>query len=107
MIDIKELRAIAADAEKIVFTQHVLERIRQREVEKHDLLDIIMNGEIIEPYPNDRPFPSCLILYLKVNGKPLHLVCSMGNNKVYIITVYEPDLKHWEPDFMTRREKSK
>ena len=107
MIDIKELRTLAADMEKIVFTQHVLERIRKREVEKHDLLDIIMNGEIIEQYPNDYPFPSCLILYLKVNGKPLHLVCSMGNNKVYIITVYEPDLEHWESDFMTRKEKSK
>ena len=107
MIDIKELRTLAADTEKTVFTQHVLERIRKREVEKHDLLDIIMNGEIIEQYPNDYPFPSCLILYLKVNGKPLHLVCSMGNNKVYIITVYEPDLEHWESDFMTRKEKSK
>lgn len=107
MIDIKELRTLAADMEKIVFTQHVLERIRKREVEKHDLLDIIMNGEIIEQYPNDYPLPSCLILYLKVNGKPLHLVCSMGNNKVYIITVYEPDLEYWESDFMTRKEKSK
>lgn len=107
MIDIRELRAIAENIDNVVFTGHALERIKQRGLKKRDLLDIIMNGEIIEQYPTDKYYPSCLILYFKINGNPLHLVCSMGNNKVYIITIYEPDLKHWEPDFMTRKERLK
>ena len=107
MIDIKEMRALAVNIDNVVLTKHVLDRIRQRGVEKRDLLNVIMYGEIIEQYPDDYPYPSCLILYLKINSKPLHLVCSMGNNKVYIITVYEPDLKHWEPDFTARKERAK
>ena len=82
-------------------------RMKQRKINLGDIYAGIDNGIIIEQYPNDMYFPSCLMLYCKVNGQPLHFVCSMGNNKIYIITAYYPDLKHWEDDFMTRKGASK
>lgn len=75
MIDIKELQTMAVNTDDVILTQHVLERIRQREVERDDLFNIIINGEIIEQYPNDYPFPSCLILGNSIKGDPLHIVC--------------------------------
>ena len=48
MIDIKDLQALASDTDNVILTQHVLERIRQREVERDDLFNIIMSGEIID-----------------------------------------------------------
>lgn len=103
MIDIKELQAIAVNEDNVVFTEHVLDRIRQREVSKLDLLNVIKTGEIIEQYPNDYPFPSCLILGVGENGDPLHIVCGFGKNKVWGVTVYIPDENEWEEDLKTRR----
>lgn len=103
MIDLKDLQAIAVNTDDVILTQHVLERIRERQVERDDLFNIIMSGEIIEQYPNDFPFPSCLILGNSIEGDPLHIVCGLGKNKVWVVTVYIPDLDEWETDLKTRK----
>lgn len=103
MIDIKLLQMLALNTDNVVFTEHVLDRIRQREVTKSDLLNVIKTGEIIEQYPDDYPFPSCLILGLSENFSPLHIVCGFGKNKVWVVTVYIPDEEQWEDDLKTRR----
>ncbi len=38
---------------------------------------------------------------------PLHVVAALDERipKVFIITAYEPDLEHFEPDFKTRRKR--
>ncbi len=105
MIDIKELQALCADPDNVILTHHVLERIRQREIERDDLFNVVSTGKIIEQYPNDYPFPSCLILGNSLNGSPLHLVCGSAKNKVWFVTVYFPDPDEWEDDLKTRRGK--
>lgn len=55
----------------------------------------MMNGEIIEYYPDDYPFPSCLILGYFNSGKGIHVVCS--------VTAYYPDKNEWLEDLRTRR----
>lgn len=69
-----------------------------------DVKQCIMNGEIIEEYPTDKPYPSCLILGYINNKRPLHIVCSIFDNHIFIITVYEPNLLKWCEDFKTRKE---
>lgn len=83
---------------------HAYERMRQRDVSVSDLEKLVLNGEIIESYSGDRPFPSCLILGM-VQNRPLHAVVSYNksNDKSYIITVYEPDRDEFEDDFKTRK----
>lgn len=103
MLDINILRMVAANTDNVIFTDHVLGRIRQREVSKSDLLNVIKTGEIIEQYPNDYPFPSCLILGAAENLGPLHIVCGFGKNKIWVVTVYVPDTEEWEDDMKTRR----
>jgi len=39
----------------------------------------LLNGEIIERYPDAQPYPSCLVLGWLASGDPLHLVCSRGS----------------------------
>ena len=60
------------------------------------------SGGIIEEYPQDYPYPSCLLLH--VLEKPLHVVCGAGDGQLWIITVYRPDPSQWETDFATRKE---
>lgn len=40
--------------------------------------EAIVNGEIIEEYPNDYPFPSCLILGITIKCRYLHIVVGKG-----------------------------
>jgi hypothetical protein len=69
-----------------------------------DVLTALTNGEIIEQYPNDYPFPSCLVLgYIKA-GKALHIVCGSNGTELWLITAYIPSLAKWTEDFKYRRK---
>jgi hypothetical protein len=55
----------------------------------------VLNGEIIEEYPQDKYGPSCLV-YGKTNaGKVLHAQVS-DLPRVKVITVYEPNPDEWD-----------
>ncbi|MBM4121748.1 MAG: DUF4258 domain-containing protein [Nitrospira sp.] len=41
-----------------------------------EVLQVLNVGEIIETYPEDSPYPSCLILGRTVTERPLHIVCA-------------------------------
>lgn len=47
---------------KIKWTAHVAQRIQERNISRHDVMNCILTGEIIENYPQDYPHPSCLSL---------------------------------------------
>ena len=72
----------------------------ERGISRQDVKTAIMAGEIIEIYPDDQPFSSCLVL--GTNG--LHVVASIGNGKLWIITSYWPSMEKWESDLKTRKE---
>jgi hypothetical protein len=74
-------------------------------VSRNDVFDVLLTGEQIEDYPDDKPFPSALFLGWMAD-EPLHVVAAIDreSNWAYIITVYRPDLEHFEPDFKTRRK---
>lgn len=87
----------------IEWTRHVVIRIMQRGISREDIIHVLLNGEIIEQYPTSYPYPSCLVLGITVNNRYIHVVCGVGNNKLYLVTVYEPDEEKWESDFKTRK----
>lgn len=64
---------------------------------------VVLEGEIIENYPEDVRGHSCLMLDLSVLGRPIHVVCSPKEDYLAIITVYLPDERRWETDWKTRR----
>ena len=98
-----ELRKLCA-SHTMEWTQHSAKRLLQRGISADEIDEIIMNGEIIEDYPDAYPFPACLILGKTEKGKQLHIVCAIGEGKLWIITAYEPSLFEWTPDFRTRKE---
>ena len=89
--------------EKINWSQHILKKMQKRRIKIDDILFSMKNGEIIENYPNDYSYPSCLILAYSKDKKPIHIVCAVGNNILWMITTYYPDEKIWEDDFKNRR----
>jgi hypothetical protein len=77
----------------------------ERKIRRVDVLEVVRSGELIEEYPHDRPFPSGLF-FACISTRPIHVVAALDGERerVYVITVYEPDLEHFEPDFKTRRK---
>lgn len=103
-MNIDDLRELCHD-ESIEMTRHVLDRCLQRNIKYADVKNCILNGEIIENYPDDYPYPSCLVLSI-MTQQPLHIVVGLGENKLWIITAYYPNPKKWAEDYKTRRENS-
>lgn len=70
-----------------------------------EIMQALDSGEIIEEYPEDKPYPSCLILGRTVTERPLHIVCApvLHEERLIIITTYQPDPNRWEPDFKGRK----
>jgi hypothetical protein len=85
------------------WTSHVLARLLQRGIAMDDVVHALMHGEIIEQYPKDYPFPSCLVLGLSLAGTYLHIVCGIGENLLWLITAYRPNPFKWDEDFKTRK----
>ena len=73
MIDIKKLQ-LYYENDMVFVTAHAAERFRQRGIKNKDIRYAVQNGEIIEQYPEDYPYPSCLLLGFTVNSRPLHVV---------------------------------
>ena len=65
----------------------------------------VLFGEIIEEYPGDRPFPSCLVFGRSNSNQPIHSVWAIKpDGTSVLITVYKPDPEIWT-DFQRRRLK--
>jgi hypothetical protein len=66
----------------------------------------VSNGEIIERYSTDKPYPSCLIYGQTFGGDPVHSVWAFNeeNRWSVLITVYRPDPALWV-NFRKRRKK--
>ncbi len=74
-------------------------------IQVNEVLRALETGEVIEDYPKDTPYPSCLILGRTATGRPIHIVCApvTAERKLAIITVYQPDPARWDPEFRRRR----
>ena len=54
------------------------------------------NAEIIEDYPDDKYSPSCLVLGITQNHRPLHIqACYCDDKTVKIVTLDEPEVAEW------------
>lgn len=100
----RRLRTALA-ANRFEWRKHALQRLAERGILQAPVLEVLSTGERIEDYPDDTPYPSALFLGW-IDDKPLHAVAAldMDNNWAYIITAYEPDLEHFEPNYKTRRK---
>ena len=90
---------------KIRWTNHIVIRLLQRNINQKDIEEALLNGEILEEYENDYPYPSCLVYGITTNNKVLHVVCGLNEEELWIITAYYPNSLKWKEDLKTRKEK--
>ena len=102
-MNIEEIRDYCIQ-HKIRWTRHIFLRLTQRGITMSDVESVIMNGEIIESYPDDYPSPSCLILGFVNDSTPVHVVCGIHEGELWLITAYYPNPEEWSEDYRTRKE---
>ena len=66
------------ECKEIFFTGHAIQRMFERNIDEEDIIQVIKQGEVIENYPDDMPYPSHLILG-NTGGKPLHVVAAFDS----------------------------
>ena len=95
----------AMAAGKIEWRKHVLQKLSERGFPQQAVREVLLHGERIRDYADDKPFPSALFLGYH-SGKPLHVVaaCDEANQLAFVITAYEPSLEIFESDYRTRRK---
>ncbi len=78
----------------------------ERGISRETVKEVVRSGEIVENYPDDRPYPSVLFLGW-IKGEPLHVAAAFDSltGWGFIITACKPDLEHFELDYKTRRRK--
>ena len=101
-IDINRVKKLIKEG-NIRWTNHILVRLFQRNISRQDVLEVLLNGAIIEEYENDYPYPSCLIYGINQKNVVMHVVCGCNEEEVWIITAYYPDNVEWEDDLKTRK----
>ena len=76
----------------------------ERGISPDQVYEIVTSGEVIEDYPDDKPYPSVLLLG-HAQDKILHAVVARDPvaGDCYIVTVYMPDTTIWSDDFRKRR----
>ena len=104
MSQIEWIKAVEEGA--VEWSAHALKTMFERDISREAVKHVIRTGEVIETYQEDRPFPSTLILGFWKN-KPLHAVTAYdtAGSRLYIITAYVPDERHFQPDWKVRRIK--
>ena len=104
MLNIQDIQHLCHD-ECIVITKHARIRLTERDISVAVVKHIIQTGKIIKQYENDKPFPSCLILGVSEQNRHLHIVVSIDNGYIYVITAYYPNEHEWEADYSARKER--
>jgi hypothetical protein len=92
-------------SKRIKWSVHCVERLQERDISIDDVENCIKFGEIIEDYPDDFPYPNCLIFGYDIKKEVLHVVVGTDNQFLYIITAYYPNTIKFMKDLKTRRER--
>ena len=90
---------------RLVFRVHAIQRMFQRGVSERKRSSKSSRSERpSETYPEDKPFPSRLVLGWS-GFRPVHVVVAdnVAGQEAIIITVYQPDAEEWEVGFKRRK----
>ena len=94
------------DYQQIVFSGHAVRQMFAREISVEDVRMVITAGATIAEYPDDEPYPSCLLSGV-VRERTIHVVLAYDSETLtgIVVTAYIPDPGFWSSDFRTRRDR--
>ena len=87
----------AIRAGRVRITDHADEEAYADRLLVDEIFFSTLHGEIVEDYPTDKPYPSCLIYGQTLDGHHVHSVWAYNSMSRWavLITVYRPDPTLW------------
>ena len=92
-MDLEEIKAKVRNSDYDLSEHAHVER-QSEHISVQEIQEAIASGEVIERYPKDQRGESVLIVG-KFKGRSLHIVCGKRNDKILVVTVYEPKPPKW------------
>lgn len=82
-------------------------RLEQRFIVRETIIAAAESYEIVEAYPDDKYFPSYLLLGRQGEEAAFHALfgADVDGQNVRVVTAYCPSLEEWEEDLKTRRRR--
>jgi len=76
----------------------------ERGISAEQVRRVLDEGEVIEQYADDTPYPSRLLLGW-FGARPIHVVAANvpETDESIVVTVYQPNPEQWEPGYKTRK----
>ncbi|MEC4804016.1 MAG: DUF4258 domain-containing protein [Jaaginema sp. PMC 1079.18] len=90
--------------QRIWITDHADEEAENDDLTFEEIYFSVIYGEILEEYPNNFPYPRCLIFGTTFANEPVHTIWDYDEETqtATLVTVYRPDSRRWI-NFKTRR----
>ena len=70
---------------RIWITDHADEEAENNQLTFDEIYFSVLNGEVIEDYPDDKPYPSCLIYGQSFSGDPIHSVWAFNEKTQWAV----------------------
>jgi hypothetical protein len=95
-------------AGKIYYSKHArdeMEKDEFGEILDREVYEAVLSGKVIENYPDDFPYPSCLIYGRTRKGRPATCAIKSDPEELLLITVYDPSERpdKWTENYRKRR----
>ena len=91
---------------EVRISDHGYDELAQDGILAREILAGVVEGQILEDYPNYPKGPCVLILQRDETGQPIHVVWGIPKNRstpAVVVTAYRPDPAKWTADFRHRR----
>jgi hypothetical protein len=90
----------------IRISEHGYDQLVADDIFVHDVIDSVVDGKIVEDYPDFPKGPCVLVLQRDRCGKPIHIVWGIPKGytePAVVVTGYRPDPDQWHNDYLRRR----
>jgi hypothetical protein len=103
MKTLEEIKKDLAEG-KVELTAHSIKRIVQRNISEKEIQEAALSALLIEDYPEDKYYSSCLLLGFTEKNRPLDVhVSRMPGDCARLITIYEPNSSEWVDNYSKRK----
>ena len=89
---------------RVLWTYHVNMRMRERSINREQVVQGAPTFEVIESYPEDKYLPNYLV-YCESHRAVFHVLFAADTEErnVRVVTAYRPREDEWAPDLKRRR----